>query len=287
MISIDYKTLERALSAPTRKCYRPAKVAECDGGVGGDAGSGGVGGDAGSASSAGGDVASSASGITSGDALGKCDHPASGFFGPACFHVPAKCTVPLHRWEIGNGGSKRKKDKRGRDKKYAYEKGMKVVCDMLHEDEASKLKIPKRLMRDRLKKIAKAIKSQREVDIAEKKFEAEGPAKASKMPARFRKAKEAFLDIGAFLKDICRGDYKASWFTMSLLAVAIVYVLSPVDLIPDAIPVLGQANDAVVIMWVFEALKDEFLEWRLWKGKQEVQRTVAEALEKGARDGLR
>ncbi len=284
MISIDYRTLEKALAKSARKCYKPTEMSECDGGGGGDAG--------GAASTAGtavgsGDAAASTSGITSGDALGKCDHSSAGFLGPGCFHVPAKCAVPFHRWEIGNGGSKRKKDKRGRDKKYAYEKGMKVVCDMLHEDDASNLKIPKKLMKDRLKRIARSVKSMREVNIAEKKFEAEGVAKASKMPSKFHKAKEAFLDIGAFLKDICKGDYKASWFTVSLLAIAVIYVLCPIDLIPDVIPVLGQVDDAMVIMWTYEALKDEFLEWRLWRGKQEVQRAVAEALEKGARDGLR
>ena len=116
---------------------------------------------------------------------------------------------------------------------------MKVVYDMLHEDEISKVKIPKKLMKSRLKKIARAIKTMDDAEIAERKFEAEGPAKASKMPAKFNKAKEAFLDIGAFLKDVCKGNYKASWFTISLLAVAIVYVLSPVDLIPDPIVGLG------------------------------------------------
>lgn len=164
---------------------------------------------------------------------------------------------------------------------------MKVVYDTLHEDEVSKVKIPKKLMKSRLKKIARAIKTMNDVEIAERKFETEGPAKASKMPAKFNKAKEAFLDIGAFLKDTCKGDYKASWFTISLLAVAVVYVLSPVDLLPDAIPGLGQIDDAMVIMWVFNALKDEFLKWRIWRGKQEIQGAIAEALEEIRKDGSR
>jgi uncharacterized membrane protein YkvA (DUF1232 family) len=104
-----------------------------------------------------------------------------------------------------------------------------------------------------------------DAEIVEKKFEAEGPAKASKIPVRFNKAKEAFLDIGAFLKDICKRDYKASWFTTSLLAIVIVYVLSPIDLIPDQIVGLGQIDDAMVIMWVFNTLKSEFEKWRMWK----------------------
>ena len=126
------------------------KISECDGGgAGGDAG-GAAGGDAGGAT--GGDAGASiaapanadaASGTSVVNVLGNCDHETShdGYFGPGCFHVPSKAQVPCHRWEIGNGGSKRKKDKKGRDKKYAYEKGMKVVVDMLHERKMTRIEL--------------------------------------------------------------------------------------------------------------------------------------------------
>lgn len=99
---------------------------ECDGGVSGGGDVGGVTGDAGSAES----------GISSGDVLGNHDHNdyAGGFMGPGCFHMPSHVKTPLHRYELCNGGSKRKKTKSGKDKKYAYENGMKVVVDMF-EDE--------------------------------------------------------------------------------------------------------------------------------------------------------
>lgn len=93
MISIDYKALEEALSSKsTRKCYRPSKVSECDGGAGA-AGAGG--GDAGGAVSAGADaggaIDATIGGTTSTDVLGKCDHTHGGYLGAGCFHVPAKC----------------------------------------------------------------------------------------------------------------------------------------------------------------------------------------------------
>lgn len=93
MISIDYKALEEALSfKPARKCYRPSKVSECDGGGAAAGGAGAGGGDAGGAVG-GGDVASvaDAAGISSTDVLGKCDHAHGGYLGAGCFHVPAKC----------------------------------------------------------------------------------------------------------------------------------------------------------------------------------------------------
>lgn len=105
------------------------------------------------------------------------------------------------------------------------------------------------------------------------------------MPSKFAKAKEAFLDIGAFLKDVCQGKYKASWFTLSLLAVAVVYVLSPVDLIPDAIPLVGWIDDATVIMWVYQALKDEFEKWKEAKSQIDIGAELDSAI--SARDNAK
>lgn len=117
-------------------------MAECDGGcAGGDAG--GAAGDAGgAAAAASGASSASADGTSSADVLGNCAHgDGKGYLGDGCFHVPVQCAVPFHRWEIGNGGSKRKKTKKGKDKKYAYEKGMKVVIDMLHERKMSRVEL--------------------------------------------------------------------------------------------------------------------------------------------------
>ena len=77
-------------------------------------------------------LGSSASCIVAGvmianDILGKCDHGKNGFMSKDCFHVPAKVKTPLKRWEVANGGSKRKHTKSGKIKRYAYEQGMKVI----------------------------------------------------------------------------------------------------------------------------------------------------------------
>lgn len=107
-------------------------VFECDGAgdAGGDAG-GATGGDAGAADA--GDTAGEMTGTSTADVLGTFD-PKKGVMGVGNFMVPAKVKVPLHRWEVCNGGSKRKKDKKGRPMKTPYEKGMKVVVSMFEDD---------------------------------------------------------------------------------------------------------------------------------------------------------
>jgi uncharacterized membrane protein YkvA (DUF1232 family) len=57
----------------------------------------------------------------------------------------------------------------------------------------------------------------------------------------------------------------------SLLAIvaAILYFLDPIDLIPDFIPVIGFADDAVVLLWVLGRVRrdlDAFLEWEAGRG---------------------
>lgn len=63
---------------------------------------------------------------------------------------------------------------------------------------------------------------------------------------------------------------------LALMAAAVAYVVSPVDLVPEAVlPVLGVADDAVVISWVAKALLDEtdrFLAWEAGQGARRADR---------------
>ena len=43
-------------------------------------------------------------------------------------------------------------------------------------------------------------------------------------------------------------DRRVAWFDKLLLAAAIAYAVMPIDLIPDFIPVLGQADDVFLIL---------------------------------------
>ena len=61
------------------------------------------------------------------------------------------------------------------------------------------------------------------------------------------------------------GDYSGtSRGRLAALAAAAVYVVSPVDLLPDWLPLIGLADDAVVISWLAAAVLGEtggFLRW--------------------------
>ena len=61
--------------------------------------------------------------------------------------------------------------------------------------------------------------------------------------------KQLFVDFPALLKLIYRllKDYRVSAVDKAILGGIVVYVINPMDLIPDAIPVIGQIDDAYLI----------------------------------------
>ena len=73
-------------------------------------------------------------------------------------------------------------------------------------------------------------------------------------------------DMFSLAEAYTKGDYrKTSWKTMLLVIAALIYFVSPVDAIPDLIPILGFADDASVIAAVFSAIKpilDDFIAWK-------------------------
>ncbi|WP_026968492.1 YkvA family protein [Algoriphagus terrigena] len=61
-----------------------------------------------------------------------------------------------------------------------------------------------------------------------------------------------------------RGEHKISFGTLGLIILALVYFLSPIDLIPDFLGFFGFADDLSIVLAVFAKVKDEvdgFLEW--------------------------
>ena len=49
---------------------------------------------------------------------------------------------------------------------------------------------------------------------------------------------------------------------------ALIYFVSPVDFIADAIPVVGYLDDIVVLGWVLKMVHDDLEEYREWKSKK-------------------
>ena len=50
---------------------------------------------------------------------------------------------------------------------------------------------------------------------------------------------------------------------------ALIYFLSPVDLIPDLLPAIGLADDAAVLTLAFKLVHDDVVEFKYWREKKQ------------------
>ena len=49
------------------------------------------------------------------------------------------------------------------------------------------------------------------------------------------------------------------------IVAAILYLISPLDVIPDFIPVVGYVDDAAVIAWVMKSIAEELKDFKMWE----------------------
>ncbi|WP_082582069.1 YkvA family protein [Aeromicrobium sp. Root236] len=99
-----------------------------------------------------------------------------------------------------------------------------------------------------------------------KKLAADSASRAGDRSGPFE---EVLGDLKAMIRMVtsyAKGDYRQiSTDTLLLVVAALVYVVSPIDLIPDAIPGVGLLDDVTVVVWVVGRVKNELDAFRSWE----------------------
>lgn len=108
--------------------------------------------------------------------------------------------------------------------------------------------------------IAKVIKNEQDID--------------KKMSGQ--KVLKALLENGrlllALVKDYFTGAYReVPYWVVGAAALALVYVLSPIDAIPDIIPGLGYLDDATVLAFCLKLVETELNKYKEWKKTREAE----------------
>lgn len=93
--------------------------------------------------------------------------------------------------------------------------------------------------------------------------------KAKNLDAR----KEDFQLLIAMCKDTLSGTYKMNKWNLSVIVATIVYVVSPLDAIPDVVPVLGWIDDVTIIGYALSKLSEEILKYKLFKKQSFVSKS--------------
>ena len=70
-------------------------------------------------------------------------------------------------------------------------------------------------------------------------------------------------------KDWYSGVYREiPWYSIAAIILGFLYLISPVDLVPDMVPVLGQIDDVVIIRWILTHIaKQDLNKYRQFKTK--------------------
>lgn len=85
----------------------------------------------------------------------------------------------------------------------------------------------------------------------------------------FADVMEDFRALVRLVVAYARGNYRdVPPDALALVVAGLVYVISPVDLLPDSIPGVGVMDDAVVVGWVIKSVRDELDAFRTWEAHQ-------------------
>ena len=78
-------------------------------------------------------------------------------------------------------------------------------------------------------------------------------------------AKYKFSVLGRLMRAYAQGEYQGiALRNVLLILAAIIYFVSPIDLLPDFLPITGLTDDLGVLLWVYNTVNteiDKFLTW--------------------------
>lgn len=84
------------------------------------------------------------------------------------------------------------------------------------------------------------------------------------------KLKDRVFTLFQMLKDYRSKKYtETPWLSIAAIGFALLYVLNPLDLVPDFIPFVGYLDDASVLALTLKMVGNDVESYLLWKEKQD------------------
>jgi len=76
----------------------------------------------------------------------------------------------------------------------------------------------------------------------------------------------------AIIEDCSNGQYSdVTYWALAVMTFALQYVLKPVDIIPDSLPVIGELDDALVVSLAIGMVRPELQRHRIWHLARELE----------------
>ncbi|OGS37636.1 MAG: hypothetical protein A2293_16445 [Elusimicrobia bacterium RIFOXYB2_FULL_49_7] len=68
------------------------------------------------------------------------------------------------------------------------------------------------------------------------------------------------------MRDWVKGEYEMPWFAIAAITASLLYVISPIDFIPDFIPVIGYLDDLFIVLLCVKLIREELKKYCDQKG---------------------
>ncbi len=93
-----------------------------------------------------------------------------------------------------------------------------------------------------------------------------GTKKASSIKGPLDEFANTLKLLFLLVRDWLNGSYKTIPVGSLLVIVgALIYFLSPIDLIPDFLPIIGLSDDVIVVAVAYRQVKSDIEKYRVWK----------------------
>ncbi len=71
------------------------------------------------------------------------------------------------------------------------------------------------------------------------------------------------------VKAYVSGQYRiVPWPTILKIVAVLIYFVSPIDVIPDILPIIGLTDDLAIVLWLFRALHEDIENFEAWERNQ-------------------
>lgn len=77
---------------------------------------------------------------------------------------------------------------------------------------------------------------------------------------------EKITTLSRMIKAYFSGEYRiVPWSSILKIIAVLIYFISPIDVIPDFLPIIGLTDDLALTMWLFSSLKEDFENFEAWE----------------------
>ena len=85
----------------------------------------------------------------------------------------------------------------------------------------------------------------------------------------WQKYKQKVILMFQFLKDVKQKNYpETPWKTLAAMIFAVLYIINPLDLVPDFIPFVGYLDDLTIFGFILKLINTDLESYEEWKQEQ-------------------